>query len=150
MIPALLALMGVALVVLAFEVTIVALVAAAAGCRQLATRHEVSAIDALGEEPATPPGQSVRLRASERERQAAVDRLCDGIVEGRLNLDEAVERIGGAYQARYRAELLSLVEDLPVGSPCRGASRRRCSATAAYSLTASSKYARHASGDGMP
>jgi len=59
-----------------------------------------------------------RMRASDRDRQEVVDRLRDAVAEGRLKMDEYVERMGRAYQAVTYGDLATLHADLPaVGSP---------------------------------
>lgn len=65
------------------------------------------------------------LRASDAERDQVVVRLRDASAEGRLTLEEFVERMTSAYEARTHAELEHLVRDLPAGSGERIASRRR-------------------------
>jgi DUF1707 SHOCT-like domain len=58
-----------------------------------------------------------RMRASDRDRQEVVDRLRDAVVEGRLRMDEYVDRMGRAYQAVTCGDLATLHADLPaVGS----------------------------------
>jgi Domain of unknown function (DUF1707) len=52
-------------------------------------------------------------RASDAEREEAVERLRDAAGEGRLNLDELADRAGAAYSATMRSELALLVADLP-------------------------------------
>jgi Domain of unknown function (DUF1707)/Cell wall-active antibiotics response 4TMS YvqF len=68
------------------------------------------------------PGQldpSGQVRASDAEREAAVERLRVATVEGRLTLTELTERTGAAYTATTRGELVSITADLPAvpGSP---------------------------------
>jgi hypothetical protein len=68
------------------------------------------------------PGQldpSGHVRASDAEREAAVERLRVATVEGRLTLGELTERTGAAYTATTRGELVSITADLPAvpGSP---------------------------------
>jgi uncharacterized protein DUF1707 len=53
------------------------------------------------------------LRASDREREHAVARLRDASAEGRLTLDELVERTESAYAARTHGELVKVTADLP-------------------------------------
>ena len=65
------------------------------------------------------------LRASDADREQIVVRLRDASAEGRLTLEEFVERMTAAYATRTHAELDELVRDLPVqGSPAV-VSRRR-------------------------
>ncbi len=53
------------------------------------------------------------MRASDRERDAVVERLNQATSEGRLTLEEFGDRAGAAYEARTQAELDRLVADLP-------------------------------------
>lgn len=53
------------------------------------------------------------LRASDQERELAVARLRDASAEGRLTLDELVERTESAYAARTHGELVKVTADLP-------------------------------------
>jgi hypothetical protein len=62
---------------------------------------------------------SVAVRASDAEREAVVARLQHAVGEGRLDADEAGQRIAAVYAARLRTELHEPVADLPAsaGSP---------------------------------
>lgn len=53
------------------------------------------------------------VRASDRDRDAAAERLRLAVEEGCLNLGEFDERVGLAYQSVTRGELADLVSDLP-------------------------------------
>lgn len=57
------------------------------------------------------------IRASDAERERAVERLSDAAAEGRLTLEELADRTGDAYAAADRGELDRLVADLPAASP---------------------------------
>jgi hypothetical protein len=57
------------------------------------------------------------MRASDRDRQQVVDRLRAGVEDGRLKMEEYVERMGLAYQAVTYADLAPLDADLPAASP---------------------------------
>src|SRR6266508_868789 len=64
------------------------------------------------------------LRASDAERDQVVERLRDASAEGRLTLEEFIERMTSAYEAHTHAELEQLTRDLPAaGAPV--VSRRR-------------------------
>src|SRR5215218_9857263 len=65
------------------------------------------------------------LRASDADRDAVVVRLRDAAGEGRLTLEEFMERMAGAYEARTDAELEHFVRDLPAAGGERIASRRK-------------------------
>jgi len=58
-----------------------------------------------------------RMRASDRDRQEVVDRLRDAVAEGRLKMDEYVDRMERAYQAVTYGDLAPLHTDLPVPGP---------------------------------
>lgn len=53
------------------------------------------------------------LRASDAERDQTVALLRAQVVEGRLTLEEFAERLDRVYEARTRAELEALTNDLP-------------------------------------
>ncbi len=55
------------------------------------------------------------IRASDAEREAAVDRLRTACVDGRLDLEEFTERLDLAHRAVYRSALEALTEDLGAG-----------------------------------
>ncbi len=60
------------------------------------------------------------IRASDAERDAAVERLSAATGEGRPTLEEFSQRMGRATAARTRAELDRLVVDLPAGAGAPG------------------------------
>jgi hypothetical protein len=68
------------------------------------------------------------VRASDAERDAAVNRLRDAASEGRLTLEELTDRIEAAVNAVMRSDLVSLTSDLPamaaVGIPIQPAGVR--------------------------
>jgi hypothetical protein len=53
------------------------------------------------------------LLASDADRERAVARLRDASAEGRLTLDELVERTGAAYTARTHGDLVRVTAGLP-------------------------------------
>jgi hypothetical protein len=57
------------------------------------------------------------LRTSDAERESVVEALREHAAAGRLDADELAERLGAAYAARLRADLVPLVADLPVAAP---------------------------------
>ncbi|HTX01906.1 MAG TPA: DUF1707 domain-containing protein [Acidimicrobiales bacterium] len=59
-----------------------------------------------------PPAGAV-VRASDAERDAAVDRLRLACADGRLTLEEFGTRVGDAYGAVWRGDLERLLADLP-------------------------------------
>jgi hypothetical protein len=58
-------------------------------------------------------GHPPAVRASDGERDAAVDRLRGAAAEGRLTLEEFAGRVGAALRASTRQELERLTTDLP-------------------------------------
>jgi hypothetical protein len=64
------------------------------------------------------------VRASDAERERTVELLRDASAEGRLTLEEFIERMTDAYVARTHAELDELTRDLPAGSGGAVAPRR--------------------------
>jgi hypothetical protein len=57
------------------------------------------------------------VRVSDADRESTVDRLRQASTEGLLDLDEYADRVGRAYEARSRADLDRVVDDLPVPAP---------------------------------
>jgi hypothetical protein len=66
-----------------------------------------------------------RLRASDADREATVERLRFAAVEGRLDADELDERLAAAYRARLCSELERLTEDVTPPPAARRAAARR-------------------------
>ena len=52
------------------------------------------------------------LRASDADREAAVERLRVAVLDGRLDSDELEERLSQAYSARWCSELTRLTADV--------------------------------------
>jgi hypothetical protein len=73
--------------------------------------------------PAGEPGTSTAttagaIRASDQERELVIARLHAAVGEGRLDLDEAEQRVVAVYGIRYRDDLAVVVDDLPAeGEP---------------------------------
>ena len=57
------------------------------------------------------------MRASDRDRQQVVDRLRSSLEDGRLTMEEYVDRMEVAYQAATYGDLAPLCADLPASSP---------------------------------
>jgi hypothetical protein len=57
------------------------------------------------------------LRASDADRESAVDRLRTAAMEGRLESDELEERISAAYSSRWCSELTRLTADVTPPPP---------------------------------
>ena len=67
--------------------------------------------------PHVGPIQAAQPRASDADRDIAVDILCAAVGDGRLTLAELDERVGAALSARTCTELAALIADLP-GRQC--------------------------------
>lgn len=57
------------------------------------------------------------MRASDHDRQQVVDLLRGAVTDGRLRMDEYVDRMELAYQAVTRGDLVPLHADLPAPGP---------------------------------
>ena len=55
------------------------------------------------------------IRASDADREVAIERLSRSFAQGRLTADEFEERVAKAWAARTTAELTALIRDLPGG-----------------------------------
>ncbi len=60
-----------------------------------------------------PSAERQKLRASDSERQEVVDWLRAGLDDGRLKMDEYLDRMGLAYEALTYGDLAALYADLP-------------------------------------
>jgi hypothetical protein len=56
-----------------------------------------------------------RVRTSDSEREQVATILRAAVSEGRLSLEEGDERLGRAYEAKFRDQLAPLTADLPGG-----------------------------------
>jgi hypothetical protein len=64
------------------------------------------------------PYSDQHLRVSDAERQAVTDRLAEHFADGRLDQAEFDARVGRAMNAKTRADLNGLFDDLPeTGAP---------------------------------
>jgi hypothetical protein len=59
-----------------------------------------------------PPFRPPEQRASDADRDTAVDILCAAAADGRLTMKELDERAGSALTARTRTQLARLIADL--------------------------------------
>lgn len=79
---------------------------------------------------------TLTMRASDSDRQQVVDRLRAAVGDGRLTMDEYMDRMESAYRAVTLADLGPLCADLPAGGQARAtaaaapASRRTAPAAA--------------------
>jgi Domain of unknown function (DUF1707) len=81
-------------------------------------------------ESATEAGRSPALRASDRERDAVVQRVQQAFAEGRLDDIEFDERMRAALTARTHADLDVLLADLPADLPAETTTPGSAAATA--------------------
>src|SRR5439155_18395905 len=58
-----------------------------------------------------------KMRASDRDRQQVVERLRSALEDGRLTMEEYVNRMEVAYQAATYGDLAPLYADLPASNP---------------------------------
>ena len=70
------------------------------------------------------------VRASDRDRQQVVDRLRSALEDGRLTMDEYVDRMEAAYQAATYGALSPLCADLPASTPAVAGPQTAAGATA--------------------
>jgi hypothetical protein len=61
-----------------------------------------------------PIADALRMRASDADRERVAGLLRDAYAEGRISRDEHDERLTATYQATTYADLVPLLEDLPV------------------------------------
>jgi hypothetical protein len=80
------------------------------------------------------PAGTSHLRASDADRERAVDILRGAFVEGRLSNDEYHERVSQAYAGRTYGDLTRLIADLPAPPPPSRPVRRPTNALAVVSL----------------
>jgi hypothetical protein len=83
------------------------------------TAGEVTATRTAGD-GATGAGLGLALRASDRERDAVVQRIQQAFAEGRLDDTEFDERMRAALTARTHADLDALLADLPAATAAPG------------------------------
>jgi uncharacterized protein DUF1707 len=67
--------------------------------------------------PGQPPVPEGELRVSDSERDATLTVLSQQAAAGRLTLDELEERAGLALAAKTRADLATVIRDLPAEAP---------------------------------
>ncbi len=64
--------------------------------------------------------QTQTMRASDRDRQEVVDRLRGAVEDGRVTMDEYMQRMALAYQAVTFGDLAPLQADLPATGSVQG------------------------------
>jgi uncharacterized protein DUF1707 len=80
------------------------------------------------------------MRASDRDRQQAVDRLRSALDDGRLTMDEYVDRMEAAYKAATYGDLAPLCADLPTSTPVIAGPQRAAAATAPTAVVSPAGY----------
>jgi hypothetical protein len=70
------------------------------------------------------------IRASDSDRQQVVDRLRSALEDGRLTMDEYVDRMEAAYKATTYGDLVPLCADLPAALPVIAGPQTDVAATA--------------------
>ncbi len=79
-------------------------------------------------------GDQQKMRASDRDRQQVVERLRSALEDGRLTMEEYVDRMEVAYQAATYGDLAPLCADLPASSPVIARPQTAAAATAPPSV----------------
>ena len=85
-------------------------------------------------------GDQLMMRASDRDRQQVVERLRGALEDGRLTMEEYVDRMGAAYQAATYGGLAPLCADLPAPSPVITGPRTAAAATAPPAVASRAGY----------
>jgi hypothetical protein len=80
------------------------------------------------------------MRASDRDRQQVVERLRSALEDGRLTMEEYVNRMEVAYQATTYGDLALLCADLPASNPVTGGPQRSAAATAPAAVVSRAGY----------
>jgi uncharacterized protein DUF1707 len=80
------------------------------------------------------------MRASDRDRQQVVDRLRSSLEDGRLTMDEYVDRMEIAYQAATYGDLAPLCADLPASRPVAAGPATAAARTAPPAVSARAGY----------
>lgn len=81
-----------------------------------------------------------KMRASDRDRQHVADQLRSALEDGRLTMDEYLDRIDVAYQAATYGDLAPLCADLPASSPEIARPQTAAAATASPAVFARTGY----------
>jgi hypothetical protein len=75
-------------------------------------------------------GDQQKMRASDRDRQQVVEQLRSALEDGRLTMEEYVDRMEAAYQAATYGDLARLFTDLPTATPAIAGPQTVAAATA--------------------
>ena len=80
------------------------------------------------------------IRASDRDRQQVVDRLRSALEDGRLTMEEYVDRMEAAYKAATYGDLAPLCADLPASTPVIAGPQTAAAATAPPAVVSPAGY----------
>jgi len=81
-----------------------------------------------------------KIRASDRDRQQVVERLRSALEDGRLTMEEYVNRMEIAYQAATYGDLAPLCADLPASHPVTGGPPKSAAAMAPAAVVSRAGY----------
>ena len=81
-----------------------------------------------------------KMRASDRDRQQVVERLRSALEDGRLTMEEYVNRMEVAYQAATYGDLTPLCADLPASNPVTGGPPKSAAALAPATVVSRAGY----------
>jgi hypothetical protein len=81
-----------------------------------------------------------KMRASDRDRQQVVEQLRSALEDGRLTMEEYVNRMEVAYQAATYGDLAPLCADLPASNPVTGGPQRSAAAMAPAAVVSRAGY----------
>src|SRR2546429_4249626 len=81
-----------------------------------------------------------KMRASDRDRQQVVERLRSALEDGRLTMEEYVNRMEVAYQAATYGDLAPLCADLPASNPVTGGPPKSAAAMAPAAVVSRAGY----------
>ncbi len=77
-----------------------------------------------------------KMRTSDRDRQQVVEQLRSALEDGRVTMDEYVDRMEAAYQAVTYGDLAPLCADLPASGPVIAGPQTAATAAALPSVVA--------------
>jgi hypothetical protein len=91
-----------------------------------------------------------KMRASDRDRQQVVERLRSALEDGRLTMEEYVNRMEVAYQAATYGDLAPLCADLPASNPVADGPPKSAAAVAPAAVTPAAVLSRAGYLAGLP
>jgi hypothetical protein len=81
-----------------------------------------------------------KMRASDRDRQQVVEQLRGALEDGRLAMEEYMDRMAAAYQAATYGDLAPLCADLPASSPMIAGPQTAVAAASAPAVSSRAGY----------